>query len=57
MSREKLLEIVWGFDYYGETRTVDVHVNHLREKLEGSGVNIETLRGIGYKMTFVEGVR
>ena len=49
-SREKLLEVVWGFDYYGETRTVDVHVNHLREKLAGAGVNIETLRGIGYKM-------
>jgi DNA-binding response OmpR family regulator len=49
-SREKLLEVVWGFDFYGETRTVDVHVNHLREKLAGSGVNIETLRGIGYKM-------
>ena len=53
-SREKLLEVVWGFDYYGETRTVDVHVNHLREKLTGSGVNIETLRGIGYKMTVIE---
>ena len=50
LSREKLLELVWGFDYYGETRTVDVHVNHLREKLEGSGVNIETLRGTGYKL-------
>ena len=49
-SREKLLELVWGFDYYGETRTVDVHINHLREKLAGSGVSIETLRGIGYKM-------
>jgi two-component system, OmpR family, alkaline phosphatase synthesis response regulator PhoP len=54
-SREKLLEIVWGFDYYGETRTVDVHVNHLREKLTGSGVNIETLRGSGYRMTVKEG--
>jgi two-component system, OmpR family, alkaline phosphatase synthesis response regulator PhoP len=53
-SREKLLEIVWGFDYYGETRTVDVHINHLREKLSGSGVNIETLRSIGYKMTISE---
>jgi DNA-binding response OmpR family regulator len=49
-SREKLLESVWGYDFYGETRTVDVHVNHLREKLEGSGVTIETVRGIGYKM-------
>jgi DNA-binding response OmpR family regulator len=53
-SREKLLETVWGFDYYGETRTVDVHINHLREKLSGSNVNIETLRGTGYKMTFSE---
>ena len=50
-SREKLLESVWGYDFYGETRTVDVHVNHLREKLEGSGVTIETVRGIGYKIT------
>jgi DNA-binding response OmpR family regulator len=50
-SREKLLETVWGFDYYGETRTVDVHINHLREKLAGSGVAIETLRGTGYKMS------
>ena len=49
-SREKLLELVWGYDYYGETRTVDVHINHLREKLSGSGVSIETLRGTGYKI-------
>jgi DNA-binding response OmpR family regulator len=53
-SREKLLESVWGFDYYGETRTVDVHVNHLREKLTGSGISIETIRSIGYKMTIGE---
>jgi DNA-binding response OmpR family regulator len=50
MSREKLLEMVWGYDYYGETRTVDVHINHLRDKIAGSGVDIETLRGTGYKM-------
>ncbi|MBI2849884.1 MAG: response regulator transcription factor [Chloroflexi bacterium] len=56
-SREKLLELVWGYDYYGETRTVDVHVNHLREKLAGSGVAIETLRGTGYKMTVAEAVK
>ena len=49
-SREKLLNQVWGYDYYGDTRTVDVHVNHLRDKLEGSGVDIETLRGTGYKL-------
>jgi len=53
-SREKLLEVVWGYDYYGETRTVDVHVNHLREKLAGSDVAIETLRGTGYKITVSE---
>jgi DNA-binding response OmpR family regulator len=57
LSREKLLELVWGFDYFGETRTVDVHVNHLREKLAGSGVNIETLRGTGYKLIVGEGER
>jgi DNA-binding response OmpR family regulator len=54
LSREKLLEMVWGFDYYGETRTVDVHVNHLREKISRSNLNIETLRGAGYKMTLKE---
>ncbi|MFC1897841.1 response regulator transcription factor [Chloroflexota bacterium] len=53
-SREKLLEVVWGYDYYGETRTVDVHINHLREKLAKASVNIETLRGTGYKMTISE---
>jgi DNA-binding response OmpR family regulator len=51
LSREKLLELVWGFDYYGETRTVDVHVNHLREKLKKAAVSIETIRGTGYKMS------
>ena len=55
LSREKLLEVVWGFDYYGESRTVDVHVNHLREKIAGSGAQIETVRGTGYKMTAEEG--
>jgi DNA-binding response OmpR family regulator len=50
MERDRLLELVWGYDYFGETRTVDVHVMHLREKIEGSGVAIETVRGIGYKL-------
>jgi len=50
LTREKLLDVVWGFDYYGESRTVDVHVNHLRDKIAGSDVHIETIRGIGYKM-------
>ena len=55
LSREKLLELVWGFDFYGESRTVDVHVNHLREKIAGSGAVIETVRGTGYKLTTGEG--
>ncbi len=55
LSRERLLELVWGYDYYGETRTVDVHVNHLRHKIAGSGVDIETLRGTGYKIILTEG--
>ena len=55
LSRERLLEVVWGYDYYGETRTVDVHVNHLRHKIAGSGVDIENLRGTGYKMISTEG--
>ena len=54
LSRERLLELVWGFEYYGETRTVDVHVNHLRDKIAGSGVHIETVRGTGYKMVITE---
>lgn len=54
IMREQLLEMVWGFDYYGETRTVDVHINHLREKIAGSQASIETVRGIGYKMVLKE---
>jgi len=50
LSREKLLELVWGYDFYGETRTVDVHVAHLRNRLEGDErVAIETVWGVGYK--------
>lgn len=51
LSREKLLDLVWGFDFYGQTRTVDVHVAHLRHKLEASNVMIETVWGVGYKLT------
>lgn len=49
LSREKLLELAWGFDYYGQTRTVDVHIGHLRRKLSGSSSRIETVTGVGYK--------
>ena len=51
LSREKLLDMVWGFDFYGQTRTVDVHIAHLRHKLEGSTAIIETVWGVGYKIT------
>ncbi len=50
LTRDRLLEMVWETDYYGETRTVDIHINHLRDKLSGASVSIETVRGIGYKM-------
>jgi two-component system alkaline phosphatase synthesis response regulator PhoP len=49
-TREQLLQQAWGFDFYGQTRTVDVHIAHLRKKLAGSSVNIETVTGIGYKL-------
>jgi DNA-binding response OmpR family regulator len=50
LSREQLLNLVWGFDFYGNTRTVDVHVAHLRKALAGSRVSIETVTGVGYKL-------
>ncbi|RME11228.1 MAG: DNA-binding response regulator [Ardenticatenia bacterium] len=50
LSREQILNRVWGYDYVGETRTVDVHVASLRDKLEESGVKVETVWGIGYKL-------
>lgn len=52
LSRDLLLEKIWGFDYYGETRTVDVHIRYLRQKVEDDDSNptlIETVRGIGYR--------
>ena len=50
LSREQILQKAWGFDFYGQTRTVDVHVAHLRKKMEGSSVSIETVTGVGYKL-------
>ena len=49
-SRDKLLSEVWGIDYLGETRTVDMHIKTLRQKLGKSGSLIETVIGVGYKM-------
>lgn len=53
-TREQLLTAVWGMDYVGETRTVDVHIGTLRTKLGMSGNAIKTVRGVGYRM---EGVK
>jgi two-component system alkaline phosphatase synthesis response regulator PhoP/two-component system response regulator ResD len=51
LSREQLLNLVWGYDFYGQTRTVDVHVAHLRKRLAGSQqVRIDTITGVGYKL-------
>lgn len=49
LSREKLMENVWGMDYKGETRTIDVHVQSLRKKLKSGGAYIETVRNVGYR--------
>lgn len=50
LSRDKLLEQVWGFDYSGESRTVDMHIKSLRQKLGDCGAIIKTVRNVGYKI-------
>jgi len=49
-DRERLLRLAWGYDFYGQTRTVDVHIAQLRKKLHASQVKIETMPGVGYKL-------
>ncbi|WP_066874739.1 response regulator transcription factor [Clostridium mediterraneense] len=52
LTREMLLDKIWGYEYIGETRTVDVHIRHLRQKIEDDDKNpmfIQTIRGVGYK--------
>ncbi len=49
-TREKLLDVVWGYDFAGETRTVDVHIAHLRHKLKGMTATIDTVWGVGYRL-------
>ena len=49
-SREQLLHIVWNTDYAMETRTVDMHIRTLRQKLGAYGQHIETVRGVGYRL-------
>ena len=50
LTRDQLLEDIWGYDFDGETRTVDVHVRTLRQKLGDKGEIIETVRGVGYRV-------
>ena len=50
LSRDRLLGHVWGYDFDGETRTVDVHIRTLRQKLGSCGEYIETVRGVGYRI-------
>lgn len=57
LTRDSLLDKIWGYEYIGETRTVDVHIRHLRQKIEDDDKNpryIETIRGIGYRFTSEE---
>ncbi len=54
LSRDQLLDLAWGYEYHGQTRTVDVHVAHLRDRLANSGVEIETVWGRGYKLSVLE---
>lgn len=50
-TRDQLLDEVWGFDYYGDSRTVDVHIKRLREKIEGASEHweLKTVWGVGYR--------
>lgn len=50
LSREHCLQLAWGYEYFGETRTVDVHIAQLRKKLAPSKIKIETITGVGYKL-------
>jgi two-component system, OmpR family, alkaline phosphatase synthesis response regulator PhoP len=50
LTRDRLLEIVWDTDFYGESRTIDIHITHVRDKIADASVGIETVRGVGYKL-------
>jgi two-component system alkaline phosphatase synthesis response regulator PhoP len=54
LSRDQLLDQAWGYDYYGEVRTVDVHVRRLRKKLDKAADVIETVKGFGYRIKLEE---
>ena len=50
LSRDRIMQVVWGFDFEGESRTVDMHIKLLRQKLGKAGGQIKTVRGVGYKL-------
>jgi two-component system alkaline phosphatase synthesis response regulator PhoP len=50
LSRDKIVDAVWGYDFEGESRTVDMHVKTLRQKLGAAGGHIKTVRNVGYKI-------
>jgi len=50
LSRDKILETVWGYDFEGESRTLDMHIKRLRQKLGDAGTYIKTIRNVGYKL-------
>lgn len=54
LSREQILDKVWGYDYFGDLRTVDTHINRLRIKLENKSNLIQTVRGFGYKFEVIK---
>ena len=49
LSREKIIDKIWGYDYYGDMRTIDTHIKRLRSKIKDSGCEIQTVRGVGYR--------
>ena len=50
LTRDQILQHIWGYDFDGENRTVDVHIRTLRHKLSEAGTLIETIRGVGYRI-------
>ncbi|MCL2798572.1 MAG: helix-turn-helix domain-containing protein, partial [Firmicutes bacterium] len=48
VAREELIKSIWGYDYFGDSRTVDIHVKNLRAKLKANGDRIVSIRGVGY---------
>ncbi|MDO5557424.1 MAG: response regulator transcription factor [Clostridia bacterium] len=56
LSRDKILNNVWQYDYYGDSRTIDSHIKKIRQKLEKKGRYIKTIRGLGYKLDIKEGL-